>query len=81
MQRAVVVVQTEQERTDTLAVLVGPEPGHDAVGGAMVLHLEHDPLVGLVGLLDRFGDDAVEPGTFEPREPVARFVESSSSPA
>ena len=38
---AVVVVEAEQQGSDALAVLVDAEPGDHAVGGALVLHLQH----------------------------------------
>ena len=48
VQRPGVVEEAEQERAHAGAVLVGAEAGHDAVGRALVLHLEHGPLVGQV---------------------------------
>jgi len=50
MEIAMLVIETEQERADafTLAVLVPPEAGDDAVGGARVLDLEHRALARLV---------------------------------
>ena len=49
------------------------ETGHDAVGGALVLELEHRPLARLVGRVEALGDDAVEARPFEPVEPVHRL--------
>ena len=62
VQVALVVEQPEQQRPDVRAgpVLVPPEPGHDAVGGALVLDLEHRPLARQVGAVEPLGDDAVE---------------------
>ena len=50
MQASAIVVQPEEQRSDelVLAVLVPPEPGDDAVGGAGVLDLDHRALAGLV---------------------------------
>ena len=49
-QRAVVVVEPEHQRADRVRpALVHPVAGDDAVRGALVLDLEHDPLVRLVG--------------------------------
>ena len=62
---AVVVEQAEHERADALAVLVHAEPADGAVDGALVLHLEHHPLVGLVRAPRRLGDHAVEAGALE----------------
>ena len=44
VQRAVVVVQAEQERPDAVAVLVHPEARDHAVARALVLHLQHRAL-------------------------------------
>ena len=72
-QRAVVVVQAEQQRTDRVRpALVHPVAGDHAVGGALVLDLEHHPLVRLVGAVERLGDDAVQPGALELGEPALR---------
>ena len=67
-----VVVETEEKGTDLLAggVFVPAESGNDAVAIALVLDFEHDALVGLIGEIDGFGDDAVEAGAFEALEPV-----------
>ena len=56
----------------TPAGLVPAVAGDHAVGGALVLDLEHGPLVGLVGAVQRLGDDAVEAGALELLEPVLR---------
>ena len=70
-----VVVQPEQERSDERPgpVLVPAEAGHDAVGRALVLDLEHRPLARLVRGVEPLGDDPVEPGALEPVEPVGRL--------
>src|SRR5258708_212522 len=51
LQRARIVEQTEQQRADkrALALFVPSKAGDDAVAIALVLDLEHDALVGLVG--------------------------------
>ena len=54
------------------SVLVPAEPGDHAVGGALVLDLEHRPLAGLVDAVESLGHDAIEAGTLEPVEPVRR---------
>ena len=67
----VLAVEPEQERADGVGpALVDPVAGDDAVGGALVLDLEHEALVGLVGDVDRLGDDPVEPGALELGEPA-----------
>ena len=62
----------EQQRSDggAFALLVPAESGDDAVAFALVLHLQHDALVGLVGAGVRLGDDAVEARAFEAAKPV-----------
>ena len=70
----VVVVQAEQERTDDPAVLVPAESGHHAVGGALMLDLQHRPLVLEVAQITGFGHHTVETGPFEPGEPVGGHV-------
>ena len=74
VQRAVVVVEAEQQRADALAVFVDAVPGDHAVGRAFVLHLHHRALAGPVRAVERLGDDAVEPRAFEVLEPVGRDV-------
>src|SRR5215467_11467059 len=64
-------VQAEQQRADRLvAGLVRAVPSHHAVGGALVLDLEHDPLVRLVPAVQRLGDEPVQPGALELGEPL-----------
>ena len=72
VERALVVVQPEQQRADVRArpVLVPAEAGDDAVRRALVLDLEHRALARLVRRVEALGDDAVEPGALEPIEPV-----------
>ena len=68
-------VQAEEQRADRLrAALVRPVPGDDAVRGALMLDLEHDPLVRLVRPVQRLGDQPVQPGPLELLEPVAGQV-------
>ncbi len=68
----VVVEQAEQQRADAAAVLVHAEPGHHAVGGALVLDLDQGPLVGLVHVVEPLGHHAVEARPLERREPFGR---------
>ena len=72
VERARVVEQAEEQRPDVGAgtVLVPAEAGDDAVGGPLVLDLEHRPLARLVGSIESLRDDAVETGALEPLEPV-----------
>ena len=62
-------------------VLVPAEAGDGAVGGALVLDLDHRPLAGLVRAIEPLGDDAVEAGALEPVEPVQAPVRDRSSRA
>src|SRR5579883_797192 len=64
LQRAGIVVQTEQQRADAarLAFFVPAETGGDAIAIALVLDLQHDALVRLVAEVERLGDDAIESG-------------------
>ena len=66
------VVEAEEQRADgvPLAALVPAEAGDDAIAFALVLHLQHDALVGLVGARGGLGHDAVEAGALEALEPV-----------
>ena len=78
MQRALVVVEAEQQRADepVLSRLVPAKARDDAVGRARVLDLDHRALARLVRAVLRLGDHAVETGAFEPREPVRRHARS-----
>ena len=81
-ERPVVGVQAEQQRPDRVRpALVQPVAGDDAVRGALVLDLEHHPLVRLVGAVERLGDHPVEPGAFELVEPLPRQRPGRWSPA
>ena len=72
VQRALVVVETEQQRANHRAgaVLVPAKTGHHAIGRALVLHLDHRALAGAIGLVEPLGHHAVEPGSLEATEPV-----------
>ncbi len=60
-----VIEQPEEQRADTVPVLVPTESGDDAVRTPNVLHLQHDPLARLVGLLPVLHDHAVQSGALE----------------
>src|SRR5205807_5674771 len=66
---AVLAVEAEQKRPRKSVGGGDPVASDHAVGGAMVLHLDHDPLAGPVGLVGAFGDDTVETGSLEAGEP------------
>src|SRR3954470_22646328 len=70
-----IIIQSEQQRSDggLPAVLVPSKAGDDTVRVTLVLHLEHDTLVGLVPDALVFGDDTVETRALEAREPIGRF--------
>src|SRR5574338_144856 len=72
LEGAVVAVEAKQQRADrrAVAVLVPAEARHDTVAVTLVLHLEHDALVRLVGPAVRLGDHAIEPRALEALEPI-----------
>jgi len=71
-QLAAVREQSEQQRADRVRpALVNPITSDDAIGGPLMLDLEHHPLVGLVGAIERLGDDPVQSSAFESLEPFA----------
>src|SRR5215207_327013 len=73
---AVVDVQSEQHRADrTLAGLVHPVTRHDAVCGPLVLDLDHDPLVRLIGQVRVLRDQSVQACTLEQVEPSSGHVD------
>jgi hypothetical protein len=72
MQHTLLVVKTEEQGPYAVSVFVPPEPADDAVGGAFVLDLQHDPLTLTVGEGPRLGDHTVEPRPLKAREPVPR---------
>ena len=69
----VVIVKAEEQGThqSLFPLLVPAETGDHTVGFAFVLHFQHDALVGLVGAVRWFGDDAVEPGPSKRRNQSA----------
>ena len=71
VQRTSRIVEPEQQRADQRArtVLVPAKARHHAVRAARVLDLDHRSLAGLIRGALVLGDDAVEPGAFEPNEP------------
>jgi hypothetical protein len=71
VQRAGVVVETEQQGAHgVFAVLVPAKAGDDAVGAAHVLDLEHRALARLIRRRLELRDDTVETGAFELRQPT-----------
>ena len=74
MQATAIVIQPEQQRSDqlVLAVLVPPESGDDAVGGARVLDLDHRALAWLIRAVERLRDHAIETGALESCQPLRR---------
>jgi hypothetical protein len=67
-----VVEQPEEKRAHSrlLAALVPAKAGDDTVAFALVLHLQHDALVRLIGARFLFRDHAVETRSLEALEPV-----------
>src|SRR5262249_2232174 len=74
VERAIVVVQAEQERADHRAgaLLVPAEAGDYAVSRAFVLHLDHRAFSGAIGLVETLCHDTIEAGALEAVEPVRR---------
>src|SRR5579871_2733838 len=74
LQATGIVKESEQQRADfgLRPLLIPAESRHHAVAIALMLDLEHDALVGLVGDRERLGHDAIEPRAFEAVEPVLR---------
>ena len=70
-ERAVVVVEAEEERADAGAGGVDAVAEHHDLGGAFVLHLQQGALARRVRLGEGLGDDAVEAGALELHEPPA----------
>src|SRR5919198_913253 len=75
LQPVLLVVEAEQQRADHRAALVPAEAGHHAVGGPLVLDLEHHPLVGQVGQVTGLGHHPVKAGALEQPEPALRQPE------
>src|SRR5262245_12007028 len=74
LERARRVVEPEQERADRHSgtALVPAEARHHAVALPLVLHLEHHPLVRLVGAAFGLRHHAVQARALEASEPVGR---------
>ena len=74
LQRARIVKEAEQERSDRGAVasFVPSKAGHDAIAVALMLDLEHHALVGLIGAGNRLSDHTVEARAFKAPEPIRR---------
>ncbi len=71
MERALRVVEPEEERPDSpTTALVPTKASDDAIGRARVLDLEHRAFARLVDTLDRLGDDPIEAGAFKAIEPL-----------
>jgi hypothetical protein len=74
MQDAALIEKPQKKRADTASILVLPEPANDTVGSSLVLDLQHDPLPGLISEFTILGNDTVEPGPLEAREPITSHV-------
>ena len=69
MEFAGIVIEPQQHRPHDVRRLVPTETGHHAVRRPFMLGLEHHPLVRLVGTVERFGENAVEPCSLKLHEP------------
>src|SRR5690349_16080370 len=63
------IVEPEEQRADPPALALVTEAADDAIGRTHAFHLEHGALAGLVGAVEAFRHDAVEP-TAAAREPA-----------
>jgi hypothetical protein len=72
VQPAAVVVQAEEERARKRPVGKHAEASDDAVGGLLVLHLDHLPAPRDVRKVAMLGDDAVDARALEALEPPLR---------
>src|SRR5271156_5375814 len=74
LQLARIVIQAKQKGADrrALASLVPSKAGHDAIAVALMLDLEHDALVRLIGAGNWLGHDAIEARAFKAPEPIGR---------
>ena len=70
MHRAFFVIQAQQKRAQRRSVARLAPADHHAVGRALVLDLDPEPLARHIRAVPRLGDHAVEPGAFELLEPV-----------
>ncbi len=71
LQRSLVVVQTKEQASHSIAVALQAITTDHAVGGSMVFHLDHDALALDVALRRSLGDDAVLPDAVDVFEPTA----------
>ena len=72
LERSSVVIQSQQKGANgvVLALLIPAKAGDDAVAIALMLQLEHDPLVRFVGAFHRLDHDSIEARTFKALKPV-----------
>jgi hypothetical protein len=64
------VIQTEQQRSERLAIVTPSEADHDTVCCPLVLDFDPGPLAMEILLRPLLGDHAVQPCTFEVLEPL-----------
>src|SRR5438045_2968438 len=72
MQRALVIVEPEQERADhrARAVLVPPKTGDDTISRTRMLDLDHRPLARAIGSIETLRHHTIEPRAFKASEPI-----------
>ena len=72
LQRSRFIKESKQKRADRFAfsVLVPAKAGNDAVAVALMLDLEHDPLAGFIGTVQRLYYHSVESGAFKTAKPI-----------
>ena len=76
LQPAPRVVQPKQQRPHRrpLSILMPPEARDHAVAVALMLHLQHRPLVRLIPARSRLRHHPVQPRALEPPEPILRHL-------
>ena len=72
VEAAFAVLQAKQQRPDQGRVPLVSEAADDTIRCPPLFHLEHRPLAQLVGAVEAFGDDPVEPAAAR-FEPAPRF--------
>src|SRR5262249_47474237 len=74
LQGARIVVKAKQQGADSraLTVFVPSKAANDTIAIALVLHLQHDALVGLILSRNRLGHEPVETSALKAAEPIRR---------
>ena len=73
MEQTGIIIKTEEERSDLVAVGCVPEAADHAIRGAFRLDLDHRAFAWPVGIVEPLGDDTVERSATS-LEPIERFL-------